>query len=55
MEYLDRNPLGAVFLEGRARSFFESGLRATFPACYDPPPSEIKELLERLRDGPRED
>ena len=33
MEHFEtRNPLGAVFLEGRARSFFEGGLRAAFPA-----------------------
>jgi hypothetical protein len=55
MEYLNRNPLGAVFLQGRARSFFESGLRDTFPACYEPFPVEIDALLQQLRDYERED
>jgi hypothetical protein len=54
MDQVDRNPLGAVFLQGRARSFFEGGLRETFQPGYEPFPAEIDSLLQQLRDDERE-
>jgi hypothetical protein len=42
----------------RARAFFENGLRATFPACHEPMPPEMAELVQRLHEklqAPKED
>jgi len=55
MEHLNRNPLGAVFLQGRARSFFEGGLREAFPTPYYPLPERLEELVQQLRHDERED
>ena len=44
-----------MFLQGRARSFFEGGLRDLFPASYDPLPTRMEELLQQMRDYERED
>ena len=50
MERVDPNPLGAVFRQGRARSFFESGLKTTFETPYYPLPVRLEELMQRLRE-----
>ena len=49
---------GSIVRNPRGRAFFEDGLRATFPACHEPMPPEMAELVQRLHEkleAPRED
>jgi len=46
---------GTLLRNPRTRGYFEDGLRTMFPPSYEPLPAEIKELLNKLHDGPRED
>jgi hypothetical protein len=50
--------LGAILRNPQGRTFFENGLRATFPACHEPMPPEMAELVQRLHEklqAPKED
>jgi len=50
MDSVDPNPLGAIFQDNRRRAYFENGLRDLFPACRDPLPARLEELLQQLRE-----
>src|SRR5687768_11706213 len=51
MDRVDRNPLGAIFQDERRRASFDDGLRAAFPACYEPLSAQMNELSQQLREA----
>jgi hypothetical protein len=45
------NPLGTILRDKRKREGFKIQLERMFPACCDPLPERLVDLLKQLRDG----
>ena len=49
---MDReNPLGTILQDERKREGFKVQLEGMFPACRDPLPERLVDLLKQLRDS----